>query len=129
MWLILLAPALLTWRTAEAEALRLDAQLQKMQSLQAQARTLQSQPRLGTGEALRMLEAALKQQLGSAAQLDVSAERATVTLKGASAEALLQWLTQIRINAHLLPVEARLIRSASVTAGWDGTIVLGLPTR
>lgn len=129
LWWVLLAPALQTWRVAEAQHRRLDAQLQKMQSLQAQARTLQSQPRLGPDDVLRALNASVKQQLGAAAQLSVSGERATVTLKGASAEALAQWLMQTRINAHVLPAEARLTRSASTSASWDGTIVLALPAR
>lgn len=129
LWWVLLAPALHIWRGAEAEARSLDTQLQKMRNLQAQAQTLQSQPKLGPDDTLRMLDASVKQQLGTAAQLNVSGERATVTLKGASAEALAQWLTQTRINAHLLPAEARLTRSASAKASWDGTIVLALPPR
>jgi len=128
-WWVLLAPALHTWRSAGAEARSLDAQLQKMQSLQAQAQELQSQGRLGPEEARRALDASVKQQLGSTAQLSVSGERATVTLKGVSAEALAQWLTQSRINARVLPTEARLSRSASASASWDGTIVLALPAR
>lgn len=129
LWWVLLSPALHIWRSAEAETRSLDAQLQTMQSLQAQARTLQSQPRLGPDEALRGLDASVKQQLGSTARLSVSGERATVTLKGASAEALAQWLMQTRINAHLLPTDARLSRNASASASWDGTIVLALPAR
>lgn len=129
LWWVLLAPALLTWRSAEAQHRRLDAQLQEMQSLQAQAQALQSQPRLGPDDARRALDASVKQQLGSTAQLSVSGERATLTLKGASAEALAQWLTQTRINAHVLPAETRLSRSTSANASWNGTIVLNLPAR
>ena len=72
-------------------------------------------------------------------------DRATVTLKGAPAETLAQWLTQARSNARTTPLEARLTRSAAaptsantplpVTLGnpsiappqWDGTVVLALP--
>ena len=81
----------------------------------------------------------------SAAQLNVVGDRATITLKGASADALAQWLAQARSNARATPVEARLTRSATaaapagqtpVTLGrpvvamprWDGTLVLALPT-
>lgn len=129
LWWVLLAPALQLWRNAETQHRSLDTQLQKMQSLQAQAQALQAQPRLGTEEALRALQTSVKQHLGNAAQLNVSGERATVTLKGASAEALAQWLTQTRINARLVPSEARLSRSAASAASWDGTLVLALPAR
>lgn len=129
LWWVLLAPALHVWRSAEAQHRGLDAQLQKMQSLQAQAQTLQSQPRLRPDDALRVLGATVKQQLGATAQLSVAGERAIVTFKGASAEGLARWLTQTRINAHVLPAEARLTRSALANASWDGTIVLNLPAR
>jgi general secretion pathway protein M len=129
LWWVLLGPALQTWRTAEVRQRSLDGQLQTMQALQAQAQALQAQPRLGYDETRRLLEASVKQQLGSAAQLSVSAEHATVTLKGVSGEALALWLTQTRINAHVLPSEARLTRSAPASASWDGTVVLALPAR
>lgn len=129
LWWVVLGPALHTWRISPAQHRSLDAQLQKMQHLQAQAQSMQSQARLGHDDALRLLEASVKQQLGSAAQLSVSAERATVTLRGVPGEALAQWLTQSRINAHVLPTEARLTRSTSASASWDGTIVLVLPAR
>lgn len=129
LWWVALAPALQVWRSAETQARILDAQLQKMQSLQTLAQALQAQPRLGTEEALRALQATVSQQLGSTAQLSVSGERATVILKGASAAALAQWLTQTRINARLVPTEARLSRSPAAPDGWDGSLVLALPAR
>lgn len=129
LWWVLLGPALHTWRVSKAQHRSLDAQLQKMQNLQAQALSMQSQARLGHDDALRLLEASVKQQLGSGAQLSVSAERVTVTLRGVPGEALAQWLTQSRINAHVLPTEARLTRGTTASAGWDGTIVLALPAR
>ncbi len=129
LWWVLLAPALQIWRNSEAQHRHLDAQLQTMQDLQAQAQTLQSQPRLGFDDARRALDASVKQQLGTAAQFNVSGESAAVTLKEVSPEALAAWLTQARINAHALPSEVRLTRSASANPGWDGTVVLALPAR
>lgn len=129
LWWVLLAPALQAWRNSEAQHRHLDAQLQTMQDLQAQAQALQAQPRLGFDDARRALDASVKQQLGSTAQLDVSGERATVTLKEVSPEALAAWLAQARINAHALPSEVRLTRSTSANPGWDGTVVLALPAR
>jgi general secretion pathway protein M len=146
LWWLALAPALATLRAADAQHRLLDAQLQQMRSLQAQATALQAQPRLGGDDAQRTLDALLKQKLGASAQMSVIGDRASVTLKGASADALAQWLTQARINARAVPVEVRLVRSAVAGAGtgagpgagaatggvnavWDGTLVLSLPAR
>lgn len=142
LWWLALAPALATLRAADAQHRLLDAQLQQMRSLQVQATALQTQPRLGGDDAQRTLDALLKQKLGTSAQMSVIGDRASVTLKGASADALAQWLTQARINARAVPTEVRLVRGAVAGAGagagagsggvnavWDGTLVLNLPAR
>ncbi len=140
LWWLGLAPALGSLRGADARHRQIDAQLQQMQTLQAQAKALQAQPKLSHEEAVRALETSVKQGLGPSARLQVTGERATVTLKGVGADALAQWLTQARVNARAAPSEARLVRSASVggptsaspstsAATWDGTLVLSLPPR
>ena len=144
LWWLALAPALVTLRAADAQHRQLDAQLQQMRSLQAQATALQSQPKLGGDDAQRTLDALLKQKLGASAQMSVVGDRASITLKGANADALAQWLTQARINARAVPTEVRLVRSAMSGSGsaapgaaasgagnavWDGTLVLNLPAR
>ena len=126
LWWVALAPALATLRAAEVQHQSLDAQLQQMQRLQQQAKTLQAQPRMAVDDARRVLEASVKQQFGATAQMVVAGERVTVTLKGASADALAQWLAQARLNARAAPTEARLVRSG--TGAWDGTLVLSLGT-
>ena len=125
LWVKVLAPARTTLRTADAQAAALGAQLQHMQSLQAQAQALQKQPALGWDETVKALSTATQQTLGASAQLSTSGERATVTLKGASADALAQWLVQARVNAR-----SRLVR-ASHDGGitWDGVLLMGLPQR
>lgn len=103
-----------------------------MQSLQAQAQALQSQPKIGHDEALRALEASVKQGLGASAQLNVVGDRATVTLRNTPADALAEWLAQARVNARAIPSEARLVRNTSNPtdpAVWDGTLVLSLPAQ
>ena len=144
LWWLGLAPALRSLRGVDARHQQIDSQLQQMQTLQAQAKTLQAQPKLSHEEAVRALEASVKQGLGPSARLQVAGERATVTLKGVGADALAQWLTQARVNARAAPSEARLVRSASVgaptspntapspsinAATWDGTLVMSLPPR
>jgi general secretion pathway protein M len=127
LWWIALAPALATLRTADEQHRTLDAQLQQMRRLQAQAKAMQSQPRQSRDEALRQLEAAVHDSLGVAARYTIAGERVTISLANAPAEGLARWLTQVRGNARALPGEARLTRNA--TGGWDGTLVVTLPTR
>ena len=132
VWWVLVAPALGTLRQADAQQRSLDGQWQKMQSLQAQAQALQSQPKIGHDEALRALEASVKQGLGASAQLNVVGDRATVTLRNTPADALAEWLAQARVNARAIPSEARLVRNTSNPtnpAAWDGTLVLSLPAQ
>ncbi|MEO5670220.1 MAG: type II secretion system protein GspM [Ramlibacter sp.] len=125
LWLVALGPALATLRTTEAQHRGLDTQLQHMLGLQAQARSLQAQPKQNRDEALRQLELSVRQRLGTAARTQAAGDRITVTLTGAPADALAQWLTQARVNARALPSEARLLRNAAGL--WEGTLVLTLP--
>jgi general secretion pathway protein M len=129
LWWVLINPALNTWRHAHTQRALLDTQLQHMQSLQAQARALQAQPQIGREDALRALQAGVKQSLGAGAQISVSGERVSVSLKGISGQALTQWLAQSRINAHALPTEAHLSRDSANPAAWSGQVVMALPAR
>ena len=130
LWWLLLAPALQTVRTADAQHRSLQGEFEQMKGLQAQAQALKALPRLGYDEALRALQASVV-ALGPRAQLGVVGERATVTLKSVPADLLAQWLAQARVNARALPTDARLTRQATGpgTANWDGTVVLNLPPR
>lgn len=130
LWQWLLAPALQTFRNATAQGQALDAQLQHMQSLQAQAKALQKQAPLDYADALRALQQATKQSLGATAQLTVTADRATVNLQGSGADAVAQWLAQARLNARSVPLEARLTRQTTATGStWTGQFVMSLPQR
>lgn len=130
LWWLCLAPALHTVRTAGAEHRVLQVELEHMMALRSQARSLQAQPRLGYDQALRALQASV-QALGARAQMTMADERASVTLRGIPADALAQWLAEVRVNARALPVDARLTRRAGEPgiADWDGTVVLSLPSR
>ncbi|HXE23021.1 MAG TPA: type II secretion system protein GspM [Rhodoferax sp.] len=130
LWWLCLAPALQIVRTAGAEHLALQARLEQMKALQAQALSLRAQPRIGYDDALRALRASV-QVFGEHAQIGVAGERATVTFRGIPADALAQWLVQARLNARALPTDARLTRARGAPgfANWDGTVVLALPSR
>lgn len=146
LWWLALAPALQTLRTAPARHAALDQQVQRMQSLQAEAQQLQGAPRAAATDVVGQLRATLTQRLPGTAQLQASGDRVTVTLKGAPADGLAQWMSQARANARATPVEARLSRAADAAAPrpgatkgaaaadpantlprWDGTLVLALP--
>ncbi len=126
LWWAGLAPALRTLETADARHQALDAQLQQMRRLQAQARPLKAQPRLGVDEARRLLDASVKQQLGPTAQLALVGEQVRLTFKGVPPAALAQWLAQARLNARAAPVEAHLMHTEAGT--WDGKLLLSLGT-
>ncbi|MGA8514811.1 MAG: type II secretion system protein GspM [Burkholderiaceae bacterium] len=155
LWLVAMAPALQTLRTAQAQHAQVDAQLQSMQALAAQAKVLRTQRSLSNEESQRNLESSVKQTFGANASLAVNDGRANLTLKGVNPDALALWLSQARINARVVPSEARLLRSAikpatppaalavastATTAAavstpavspvlWDGVLVLALPGR
>ena len=124
-WWLAVGPALATLRSAEDQHRALDDEMRRMLSLQAQAQALQSQPRQSHDEALRQLEASVRQRLGTAARLSAVGDRATVSLTGVPPDTLARWLTQARVDARALPGEARLGRNAAGL--WEGTLVLALP--
>ncbi|GAO26601.1 general secretion pathway M protein [Alicycliphilus sp. B1] len=64
LWWLLLAPALAQLRASPARHAALDAELQRMQTLQAEALRLRDMPRVQGGEALRALQGALAQAVG-----------------------------------------------------------------
>ena len=124
VWWIAIAPAWSTLSQAPARQAQLDAQLSQMRGLAASAQALRgdtnAQP--PSREAvLRALDQATS-ELGATGQLSVQGERATLTLNNATPEALAQWLQQVRINARLAPVEAKLDRPASGDPFWSGTL-------
>jgi general secretion pathway protein M len=127
LWWVVLGPAIGVLRGAQAQHALLDAQLQGMGALQAQAQTLKSQPRQSYEEAMRQLDSAVRQSLGANSRLAVSGDRATVTVAAVPPDVLAQWLAQARVAARVVPAEARLSRNAGGL--WDGTVVLALPPR
>jgi general secretion pathway protein M len=126
IWWLAIAPALKTIKEAPAQHRALDTQLQSMRALSAEAKNLQSQPKLGLDEAQKALQSAVTQRFGASAQLNLTGERASLTLKNANPQELALWLTQARVNARALPGEVKLNRNGD---GWDGTLVLNLPKK
>ena len=127
LWWIGIAPALNVLKTVKTQSISLDAQLQQMQGLQAQAKALQALPKIKSGDAARALETLARQRLGASTQVSVIGNQASLTLTSASPDVLAQFLSQARASASALPSQARLRRSATNPQVWDGTLVLSLP--
>jgi general secretion pathway protein M len=126
LWLFAIAPALKTIKDAPDQHRALDTKLQNMRTMAIEAKILQTQPKLAFDDAQKALQSAVTQRFGSAAQLNLAGERATLTLKNANPQELALWLTQARVNARALPGEAKLSKNGD---GWDGTLVLNLPKK
>ena len=128
LWWLAIAPALNTLREAPARHARVDAQLAQMQRLAATAESVRGQSSTqppGRDEVLRALETAT-QGLANTAQMAVLGDRVTLTLRNTPPEALAQWLSQVRINARLLPLDSKITREPG-NPGWSGTMVLTGP--
>lgn len=121
-----IVPSLKVIRFAPADHQKLDQQLDLMRNLATQAQSAKAQPKPVADDALKFLDDSVKQTLAATAQMTVSGDRATVTLKNASPESVTAWLTTLRSTGRLLPAEAKLTRT---DAGWNGQLVINLPQK
>lgn len=131
LWLLALAPALSTLRSAPAQRQALQAETERMQMLWSEAEAVKALPRLGHDEARRALEAATRARLGRSGQLSITGDRAQLVLHDAPAQSLADWLVDARANARAAVLEGRLTRVDTAGADgptrWRGTLSLGLP--
>lgn len=121
-WLLLVQPALTTLRETPVQLERLESQLQQTRALAAEAQALRGVAAVGTGQATAALRAATE-RLGDKGRLTLLGDRATLTLNGASPEALRGWLVEARSAARVRPVEAQITRAGN---GYSGTLVVQL---
>lgn len=121
-WSILLAPALRTLKTAPDELEQLELQLQQMQAQAQEARLLRNAPPVPPAQAEAALKASVE-HLGAAARLNITGDRAIVTLNGITPPDLQAWLAEVRAAARARPVEAQLTRGPK---GFSGNLVLSL---
>jgi general secretion pathway protein M len=127
LWLVAVAPALRTLRAAPAQHQQLDATLQRMQQQQRLARQRQAQATPPTPASPRSLEESVQKHLGFKAKLEITGQRAQVSVQGVSSSALAHWLQDLRENAHAEVQQAHLERAdAGNTALWRGSITLTL---
>lgn len=92
-WSQMLAPAFRLWQEAPAQHQRLDAQMQRMLALRAQAEALKNQPK-NAPDAWREGLTAATRSLG-ASELVWAGNTATVRLKDCTPQALGRWLSDL----------------------------------
>jgi len=122
-------PAVRSLRASALAQQQVTAQLQVLQQLQVRAQALQAQPMLAQLAAIESLQASVG-LLGGNAEISVGDQRVNLVLRATPASALAEWLVRARVEAHAVPIEARLTREGSVEGAlWSGTLVLSLPPR
>ena len=128
LWWVLLGPAINTLRKAPAQHAALDTQIEQMQRMAASAEQLKEQnsvPIPSRGAAQSSLTQATT-SLGATGQISIQGDRAILTLRGASPDALALWLSQVRVNARLTPISAQIDRRSN-PEGWHGQITVAGP--
>jgi general secretion pathway protein M len=120
VWLIFIGPAFRTVRSAPAELDRLEAQLQQMQRLSADAKSLRGVPAVSPSAAAGPLQVATE-RLGGKGTLAIQGDRATLTLTGVSGDALRDWLSEARNASRARPIDVQLTRNAN---GYAGIVVV-----
>ena len=122
VWFIALQPAWRTLSAAPAQLDQLDAQLQTMRHLAAEASELRNTPPVSAAQSGTALLSATE-RLGSKAELTLSGDGASVSIEGLSAGELQGWLSEVRTAARARVTQAQLSRDPN---GYSGTIVLSL---
>ncbi|GIX22799.1 MULTISPECIES: type II secretion system protein GspM [Caldimonas] len=122
LWAVGLQPALRTLRDTPARLADVSTQLQHMQRLAQEARSLREAPTVAMVQATRALQAAAE-RLGPSARLNLQGPQATLVVQGVPGDLLWTWLGEARNAARARPVDVQLTRSGN---GYNGTIVLVL---
>jgi general secretion pathway protein M len=122
VWLLFIAPAVATLRSAPAQLEALDTQLLQMRTMAAEVRDLRNATPVPAAQAGLAIKSAVERQ-GDKVRLSLQNERALLTLQNASPEQLRALLVEARSAARARPLEAQLTRGAG---GYTGTLVLGL---
>ncbi len=122
LWIMLIAPAVATLRSAPAQLDALDTQLLQMRGMAAEVRDLRNATPVPAAQAGLALKAAAERQ-GDKVRLSLQNERALLTLQNASPEQLRALLVEARSAARARPLEANLSRGPT---GFTGTLVLSL---
>jgi general secretion pathway protein M len=122
VWVLFIAPAMATLRTAPAQLDMLDTQLLQMRTMAAEVRDLRNATPVPAAQAGLAIKSAVERQ-GDKVRLSLQTDRALLTLVNASPEQVRALLVEARSAARARPLEAELTR---VPGGYSGTLVLSL---
>jgi general secretion pathway protein M len=122
LWVLFIAPAVSTLRSAPTQLEALDTQLLQMRTMAAEVRELRNATPVPVTQAGLAIKAAAE-RLGDKARLSLQNDRALLTLQNASPEQLRALLVEARSAARARPIEANLTRAPG---GFTGTLVLSL---
>ena len=122
LWMVAVQPAWRSIRDLPLQIERAEAQLQQMQALAAESKTLRAATPVAPAQAAAALRLATA-PLGDKVRLVQQGERMTLSLNGIDGPALRDLLAQARASARARPVEAQLVRGPR---GFEGTLVLSL---
>lgn len=122
LWLVFVGPAWRTLRAAPAKLDVLEVQLQQMQRLAAEAKTLRGAPPVSASQAAEPLRVATE-RLGNKASITFQGDRATLRLNGVSGDALRDWLSEARSAARARAIDVQLNRAPE---GYAGLVVVTL---
>jgi general secretion pathway protein M len=122
VWVLFVAPAVATLRSAPAQLEALDTQLLQMRGMAAEVRELRNATPVPAAQAGLAIKAAAE-RLGDKVRLSLQNDRALLTLQNASPEQLRALLVEARSAARARPLEANLTRAQG---GFTGTLVLSL---
>jgi general secretion pathway protein M len=122
VWSTLIGPAWRTVHEAPVTLDRLEIDLQHMQRLAAEAKTLRDSPTVPSTQAIEPLKTATE-RLGDKASIAFHGDRATLTLKGVYADALRDWLGEARSAARARAIDVQLARTPQ---GYTGIVVVSL---
>jgi len=122
VWVLFVAPAVATLRSAPEQLEALDTQLLQMRTMAAEVRELRNATPVPAAQAGLAIKAAAERQ-GDKVRLSLQNDRALLTLQNASPEQLRALLVEARSAARARPVEANLTRAPG---GFSGTLVLSL---
>lgn len=122
VWVIFIAPAVATLRSAPAQLEALDTQLLQMRTMAAEVRDLRNATPVPAAQAGLAIKSAVERQ-GDKVRLSLQNDRALLTLQNASPEQLRALLVEARSAARARPLEAQLTRGPG---GFTGTLVLSL---
>lgn len=109
-------PAWRTLQEAPAQLNQVESQLQQMNQLANEARSLRATPAVSMAQSTEALKAA-SDRLGAVARLNLQGQQATLTLNGITPEALAEWLREVRTVGRVRVSEAKLARTGTTYSG------------